>query len=59
MPSHIHMSQPFPTEDAFRQACFAVLAKYADFAPQLDRQRAYLGWEWREHRTKVADEAAR
>lgn len=48
------MEQPFQTEAAFQDACTAFLAKYADFEPQVPRQRAYLGWEWREHRTKVS-----
>lgn len=48
------MEQPFPTEVAFREACVAFLKKYADFEPQLPRQWAYLGWEWREHKSKVS-----
>lgn len=48
------MEQPCPSEAAFQEACAAFLEKYAGFEPLLPRQRAYLGWEWREHRTKVS-----
>lgn len=51
------MEQLFPTEQVFQEACAAFLAKYgvnAGFAPRLPRERAYVGWEWAEHRTKVS-----